>query len=194
MQIFIRSDWAMEDEKIYQVRLGGSGGQGVVLASKILGEALSREGYNVLQTQAYGIEARGGASCGEVLYGNCEINYLRVVAPDILLGLNQKALNEYIKDVHEGGFVLCDTSNMEAPFTDKRFKVFGAPLTDIAVSEMGNSMYLNIIALGFINGITKMVSPENLEAAVEKCFGVKIGNNLEALQRGYQEAEKHIKK
>ncbi|HYF84417.1 MAG TPA: 2-oxoacid:acceptor oxidoreductase family protein [Clostridia bacterium] len=180
----------MKSEKIFQVRLGGFGGQGVVLASKILGDALSREGYNVLQTQSYGIEARGGATCGEVLYGNCEINYLRVVAPDILLALNQDALNEYVKDVPQGGFVIYDDSNMEVPFANNNLQVFGAPLTDIAIKEMGNKMYLNIIALGFINGITKMTSLENLEGAIEKHFGTKIGNNLIALHRGYQEAGK----
>ena len=55
-------------ERIYEICLGGIGGQGVMLMAKIMGEALSNDGYNVLQTQAHGIEARGGISYGEVLY------------------------------------------------------------------------------------------------------------------------------
>ena len=53
----------MGDQR-YEIRIAGSGGQGVILAAVIVGEALAlyEEGLNVVQTQAYGPEARGGAS------------------------------------------------------------------------------------------------------------------------------------
>jgi len=50
-----------------EIRLTGSGGQGLILAAIILGEAAAREGNHVVQTQAYGPEARGGASKAEVI-------------------------------------------------------------------------------------------------------------------------------
>ena len=45
-----------------EVRIAGSGGQGVVLAAQILGKAAVLDGKNAVQTQAYGAEARGSLS------------------------------------------------------------------------------------------------------------------------------------
>ena len=59
----------MEQDRI-EMRFCGFGGQGVVLGSIIYGTALAKEGFNVIQSQVYGIEARGGASSGEVIYSD----------------------------------------------------------------------------------------------------------------------------
>jgi len=179
-----------KDKGLYQVRLGGFGGQGVILASRILGEALSRDGYNVLQTQSYGIEARGGASCGEVIYGNNEINTLRVVTPDLLLALSQGAIDEYLKNVEPGGFVFYDTYLIKEKITSENHKVYGLPFTEIAISEMGNEIYTNLIALGFINGVTKMVNQNSLEDALIEQIKSNKENNCKAMQKGYDEAIK----
>ena len=45
-----------------EFRLSGSGGQGLILAGVILAEAALKDGKNVVQSQSYGPEARGGAS------------------------------------------------------------------------------------------------------------------------------------
>ena len=180
-------------DSIYQVRLSGLGGQGVVLASRILGDALSREGYNVLQTQAYGIEVRGGASCGEVIYSNGEINSLRVVAPDILLALSQSALTAYIANVPKTGLVFYDSYLIKTEYEDATRKIFGVPFSNLALINLGSDIYANIIALGFINGITEIVSRENLEEAVEEQVQGQKVNNLAALRLGCLESSKFAK-
>ena len=54
--------------KKYELRLSGSGGQGLILAGIILGEAASiYGGKQATQSQSYGPEARGGASRSEVI-------------------------------------------------------------------------------------------------------------------------------
>jgi 2-oxoglutarate ferredoxin oxidoreductase subunit gamma len=47
----------------YEIRFAGSGGQGVILAAVIAGEAASvfEDGLHVVQSQSYGPEARGGS-------------------------------------------------------------------------------------------------------------------------------------
>jgi 2-oxoglutarate ferredoxin oxidoreductase, gamma subunit (EC 1.2.7.3) len=50
-----------------QLRLSGSGGQGVITAAIIFAEAAVAEGKQAVQSQSYGPEARGGASKSEVI-------------------------------------------------------------------------------------------------------------------------------
>jgi 2-oxoglutarate ferredoxin oxidoreductase subunit gamma len=62
----------------YEIRVAGSGGQGVILAAVILGEAaVLHEGINAVQSQAYGPEARGGSSKSEVVVSRAKSIILR---------------------------------------------------------------------------------------------------------------------
>jgi 2-oxoglutarate ferredoxin oxidoreductase subunit gamma len=54
-----------EQEKV-EIRFSGTGGQGLVLASIILAEALMMDGFNIITGESHGIEARGGASSAEI--------------------------------------------------------------------------------------------------------------------------------
>lgn len=181
----------MEHNTVTQMRFSGFGGQGVVLSSIIFADTLTKQGYNVVQTQSYGIEARGGASRGEILFGKEEINYLKVVSPDILLALSQESCDKYVKDISPEGIVICDSFYIEKLPEINKKQLFAAPLTKIALDELGNDLFTNILALGFINGITNLVSQKNLEEAVlarvpERYYEA----NRKALQRGYEEAAK----
>ncbi|MGA9756425.1 MAG: 2-oxoacid:acceptor oxidoreductase family protein [Desulfobaccales bacterium] len=93
----------------YEVRLAGSGGQGLILAGIILAEAGGiYDGKFVCQTQSYGPEARGGASKAEVVISDAEIDYPKAIQPDVLLAMNQKSLDAFIVDLKPGGLLLVD--------------------------------------------------------------------------------------
>ena len=64
-----------------EIRLAGTGGQGAILAGILLAEAAIRDGKNVVQSQSYGPEARGGASRAEVVISDDEIYYPKVIQP-----------------------------------------------------------------------------------------------------------------
>lgn len=178
-----------------EMRFSGFGGQGVVLASIIYGNALAKEGFNVIQTQAYGIEARGGASSGEVIYSKNTINHLHVTAPNVLLALSQEACDKYVPDVRPGGIVICDSFYIDALPQRKDVKVYAAPLTEIAINQMGKELFTNTVSLGFINGILNNVKPENLMAALIDQIGNKAKEkNSEALSVGYKTAQEILKK
>ncbi len=70
----------------YEIRFAGSGGQGVILAALIAGEAaaLFEEGLYVVQSQSYGPEARGGKSKAEVVISTEPVDYPKAVSPLIL--------------------------------------------------------------------------------------------------------------
>lgn len=87
-----------EQEKI-EIRFSGTGGQGLVLASIILAEALINDGFNIITGESHGIEARGGASSAEIIASKNEIFDLSVALPDILVAISQKAYDKYAKKI-----------------------------------------------------------------------------------------------
>ena len=93
-----------------EIRLAGEGGQGMILAGIILAEAAAMfDGKNVVQTQSYGPEARGGASKSEVIIAEGEIDYPEVISADVLMVMSQEACDKYTHDLREGGILLVDS-------------------------------------------------------------------------------------
>ncbi|MTI67795.1 MAG: 2-oxoacid:ferredoxin oxidoreductase subunit gamma [Firmicutes bacterium] len=147
-----------------EIRLSGSGGQGLILAGIILAEAALLDGKNAVQSQSYGPEARGGASKAEVIISENDINYPKVQKCDILLSLTEKACNKYLETLKTGGVLILDSS-VDTPKRDD-IKVFKLPIINTATEKLGKVMVSNIVALGALNGITDIVSAESLKKAV----------------------------
>ena len=64
----------------YEICISGQGGQGILLTGMVLAEAVALfEGKNVVQTQSYGPESRGGASKCEVIINNDDIFYTKTI-------------------------------------------------------------------------------------------------------------------
>ena len=147
----------------YEIRLAGSGGQGLILAGIILAEAAGvYDGRFVCQTQSYGPEARGGASKAEVVISDAEIDYPKAIQPDVLLALNQKSLEAFSSDLKPGGLLLVDADLVkEVPAG----RAVALPFTRIA-RELGRAMAANIVALGALAQLTGAVSLSSLESAV----------------------------
>lgn len=148
-----------------ELRLSGSGGQGLILAGIILAEAALHDGKNVVQSQSYGPEARGGASKSEVIISDNLINYPKVNKCDILLSLTQKACDRYIDSLKSGGILILDNTITERPDRDD-IKIYSIPILETASNGLKKSMVANIIALGSIYELTKVVNKTSLERAV----------------------------
>ncbi len=147
-----------------EFRLSGSGGQGLITGGIILAEAAIMDGLNAIQTQSYGPEARGGASKSEIIIDKDEIDYPKVSSCDVLLSLTQLSCDKYIKDLKSGGILILD-DGIESPNRDD-LKIYRVPILATAIKKLNKPMVANIIALGIINGVTKIVSNESLEKAV----------------------------
>ena len=147
--------------KTYEIRLSGSGGQGVILASIILAEAAILEGKNAVQTQSYGPEARGGASKAEVIISEKEIDFPKVRNCDVFLSLTQKSFDEYCGGIRENGIAIVDK---HVDIGNK--KAYLIPIIDAAHNTLNKPIVTNIVALGALVAITKIVSKEAIEKAV----------------------------
>jgi 2-oxoglutarate ferredoxin oxidoreductase subunit gamma len=171
----------------YEVRLSGSGGQGLVLGGVILAEAVALyEGINAVQTQSYGPEARGGASKSEVIISDAEIDYPKATAIDLLLTLTQESCDKYSPDLKDGGIILAD-SRMVTKLPEGDYKVYHLPIIDTAKEKVGKVFVANIVALGAIARLVDSVSIESVEKAV--LSRVPKGTeelNKRALKLGYE--------
>lgn len=153
----------MKDER-YEIRLSGSGGQGIILASVILAEALGI--YNnkfVCQTQSYGPEARGGKSKAEVVVSNKPIDYPKAIKLDILLAMNQASCDAYFFDLKPNGILLVDATFVGQVPTSRSVAI---PFTRIAREKLGKEIVANMVALGAVGQLCPMVSLSSLEKAL----------------------------
>ena len=146
-----------------EIRLSGSGGQGIITAGIILAEAALLDDKNALQSQSYGPEARGGASKAEVIISETEIDYPKVIAPNIFVALTQQAFNAYGSGVTEEGIILID-AGIEAKAKPQQ-KLYTIPVTEIAQKDL-RPVVANIVTLGALALLTGCVTLASLEQAV----------------------------
>jgi 2-oxoglutarate ferredoxin oxidoreductase subunit gamma len=163
--------------KRMEVRLAGSGGQGLLLAGLVLAEAAGLyDGREVAMVQSYGPEARGGASKAEVIVSDNPIDYPLCTTVDLLLALNQEAADTYTWDVDPSAWVVVDSDLVKHAPTSR---AVGLPFTATARDKLKKTMVANVVALGAISQLTGVVSLK----ALEKALLARVPAGTEALNK-----------
>ncbi len=169
--------------KHWEIIISGSGGQGVITAGIILAAAALKDGKNVIQTQSYGPEARGGASRCEVLISEENLAYPKVQQCNMLVALTQEALNKYSSLIAPGGMLITDKS-IDTSALSNDIIVLKAPVYS-TVANIGNLMVANILVLGVLNSVIDAVTGDSLAAAVSSRVPPStIELNMKALTEG----------
>lgn len=178
-------DGEIKDGQI-EIRLSGTGGQGLILAGIILAEAAMSEGKNVVQSQSYGPESRGGASKAEVIISDRAVHFPEVIRPDILLVMSQPACDRHCGDVRGAGVQIVDTYYVRNYPTGPG-RVYAVPISQIAREDLGAEIYANIVGLGALQAVTHIVGEESLAAAVAARVPPKtLEQNSRALRLGME--------
>ena len=170
-----------------QIRFGGYGGQGIVLAGTLLGKAASLfDGKEAVFTQAYGPEARGGASRADVIIADEPIDYPYVTHPDVLVVLFQEAYTLFGKQLKPGGVLIVEEDLVRLDDTAPPASLL--PASRMA-EELGNRIVTNVIVLGFLVGRTGVVSRDAAEQALRATVKPKaLDLNLRAFEAGFTRA------
>ena len=179
----------------YEIRLSGSGGQGLVLAGLILAEASGIYGGKyVVQTVSYGPAARGGTSRADVVVSDQEIDYPKAMGLDILLAMNQMACDESLGEMKPQGLLVVDSHLVTQVTYPRSVKI---PFTKIAKEKCGREQMANIVALGALSRLIPLtplgagvISLESMESAVMARIprGTEIQNKV-AFDEGVTAAE-----
>ncbi|MCL2010713.1 MAG: 2-oxoacid:acceptor oxidoreductase family protein [Synergistaceae bacterium] len=193
----------MADNERFEIRIAGSGGQGVILATELIGQAIAlyEEGLYVVQTQAYGPEARGGKSKAEVVISSSPIDYPKVMAPNLQVILTQAAADEFARDTTPGGrivyddFFVIDIPGLGTGGEEfqRRIdaRIYTLPIVRTARDKTGGEIVTNMVALGCVGRVfdlEKVSSSDSLRKAIAAHFPDKkiAAMNVEAFDMGYE--------
>jgi 2-oxoglutarate ferredoxin oxidoreductase subunit gamma len=170
-----------------EIRVGGLGGQGVILCGMIIGKAASiYDGKHATLIQAFGPEARGSACSAQVTIADETIGYPYVRHPDLLVLMSLDAATQFVPQLKPGGLVLYESEMIPLlPPLPPQARALGIPATRFA-EELGRRLVLNIVMVGFVAGVTGLLSFKSVEKAV--LDSVPKGTqelNLRALHKGY---------
>ncbi len=168
-----------------EIRISGIGGQGSVLASTILAEALGvHDGKEAIQTQEYEAAIRGGRAAGDCVTETDRITYPWVLEPNILVAQHSLAVKDHMGKMPPGGTLIYDTvyDPEQPPRTD--LTMYGVPMTKLA-DDAGLRRSGNMLVLGVLSKLTGIVSADALRKAVEaRSPGKSAPANLRALELG----------
>jgi len=172
-----------------EIRLAGTGGQGVILASVVLAEAAAvHEGRQVVQSQSYGPEARGGASKADVIISNEPILFPKCRKLDVLLCLSQQAADKYSADLKQRGTAIVDSFHVREHVRPSAVRL---PLSETARRVLGRELFTNIVALGALARVTGVVKLESLKQAIAgRVPPATVEANLQALNAGWDVARR----
>lgn len=171
----------------YEIRIAGSGGQGIILAGIMLAEAALLDNIYVAQSQSYSPETRGGNSISEVILSDIEIDYPRALELDLLVALTQEACDRNLPDVKEEGLVIVDSDLVHRVLWGR---VLSLPFGQIA-RRAGEERAINTAALGAIASFCPSVSRDSLaKVMAKKLPSAKVAANLLAFDEALKLARK----
>jgi 2-oxoglutarate ferredoxin oxidoreductase subunit gamma len=174
--------------------LSGFGGQGVILAGKILAQAGTDYGLQVTWLPSYGPEMRGGTANCTVVLSEEPIGSPVVDNPTALVAMNLPSLDRFGNTVAEGGTILVNSSLIARLPERNDVRILSVPANDIAMS-LGNSQAANMVALGAVVKATGIIPLQLIKSTMAKILSHKGGArviplNEQALDAGCNAIQK----
>ena len=175
--------------------IAGFGGQGIVLAGKLLAQTAMRAGLEVTYMPSYGAEVRGGTANCMVVISDEEIACPLVARPDSLIVMNKASLNKFAPKLKKGGLLIMNVSLIDnEPEFDDSVDVVAVPADELAV-ELGSQKSANMVALGAYLQRRGRLSPdaaaEALADVLAERYHKTLPVNIAALHKGADFARKH---
>ncbi|HVN49620.1 MAG TPA: 2-oxoacid:acceptor oxidoreductase family protein [Bacteroidota bacterium] len=178
-----------------EIKIGGFGGQGVILSGYIIGRAACIfDTKHATMIQAFGPEARGSATSAQIIVSDEQVTYPYITAPNLMVLMSQEAYMKFSPELALGGTLITESELVTPRDLRKDILHFAIPATRFA-EELGKRMVLNIVMMGFTTAIYGVVKVEAMREAVKA--SVPKGTeelNLKAFQTGYDYGVQLLKK
>ena len=165
------------------IRISGFGGQGIILSGVIVGKAAVFDGFNVVQTQSYGPEARGGFTRSEVVISDEEIDYPKVESATVSIIMSQEAFFKYALRTKKEGIIIYDPELIPDHKIEGNFKLAEINATRTA-SELGTKIVANIVMLGAFNEVCSLISKDAMIESIKDSIPKMLDLNLSAFEAG----------
>jgi 2-oxoacid:acceptor oxidoreductase gamma subunit (pyruvate/2-ketoisovalerate family) len=178
-----------------EIRFHGRGGQGTVVASKILADALAKEGNYVQAYPEFGVERRGAPVFAFIRIDNKPIyDKSKIYNPDHVVVLDPTLVEaiDVTEGLKEGGFIIINSDRKpeEFKFPD-RYRVFTVNATEVAVKNKLGTLaapIVNTAITGAVIKILKLTKLESLVAAIREAIPFKPEDNVRAAVEAYERA------
>ena len=183
------------DEFYEEVVIAGFGGQGIILAGRLLAQTAMKAGKEVTYMPSYGAEVRGGTANCMVIIADKPIACPVVGKPDSLVVMNKASLDKFAPHLKNSGLLVMNSSLIDdKPKLDESIEILKVPADEIAV-QLGNAKVANMVALGAYLGrrghLTADAAADALPDVLAERYHKTLPINTEALRRGAQFAQKH---
>jgi 2-oxoglutarate ferredoxin oxidoreductase subunit gamma len=168
---------------MFQLRLSGTGGQGLILAGRMLADTLVGLGMKVSQSTTYEPTSRGGVSRCDLVVAPRDVDFPLVTGLDYVLILAQQAVGISEDLLRPDSVVVTDSGTVTRP-PRCGAPVHALPLIEKA-RELGNVRVANVIGLGALLTLAPVCAFADLERVVEAGAPPKYRRlNVEALRAG----------
>jgi 2-oxoglutarate ferredoxin oxidoreductase subunit gamma len=167
-----------------ELRLGGTGGQGLILSAKMLADALAAGGKRVAQSQTYEPTSRGGYCNADLVISDAEVDFPIATALDHLVLLDRLAIKPSWPLLKPGALVIADTRLCpELPVGN--YRRFHLPLSRTAL-QLGSERVTNIVALGALVALSGICERNRIEQTVRaEAPRNFLDLNMDALKAGF---------
>lgn len=170
-----------------EIKIGGFGGQGVILSGYIIGRAAAIfDNKYATMIQAFGPEARGSACSAQIIVSPAPVQYPYITTPEIMVLMSQEAYTKFSPELSHGGILITEQDLVVPRNLRKDVRHFTVPATRFA-EEIGKRMVLNIVMIGFMTAVTGIVGVDAMRQAVR--VSVPKGTedlNARAFEKGYE--------
>lgn len=170
-----------------RVIIAGFGGQGIILAGKLVIQTGLILGRNVTFIPSYGAEVRGGTSHCHIIVSETEIASPIIVRPDACLVMNSPSFSKFIGRVRPRGLFLINSSLVIEEARRVDIKQVRIPASDIA-EELGSVKAANMVMLGAYLRYSQLLTLESFRSVLKAFLPARhhdlLKINLQALQRG----------
>lgn len=171
-----------------EIVIAGFGGQGIMLAGKLLAQTAMRAGKEVTYMPSYGAEVRGGTANCMVVIADREIACPVVNKPDSLIVMNKASLTKFAPRLKNGGLLIMNSSLIDSePELDDSIEVVAVPADELAV-ELGSHRSANMVAMGAYLQMRGYLTVEDAAQALPETIAGRYHKtlpvNTEALRKG----------
>lgn len=173
--------------------IAGFGGQGVILAGKILAQAGMNHGLEVTWLPSYGPEMRGGTANCTVVLSDEAIGSPIVDEATALIAMNLPSLDKFEQTVAASGSIVVNRSLIDRQVERSDVQTCYVDMNAIAREQVGNPRAINMVALGAYikasGAIPLAVVKETMARSMREAGKEKfVDMNERALDAGYQAA------
>ncbi len=178
-----------------EIRFHGRGGQGTVVASKVLADALAMEGNYVQAYPEFGVERRGSPVVAFIRIDSKPIyDKSRIYHPDHVIVVDPTLLQsiDVTEGLKEGGLIIINSDKKSETFKlPSKFKVVTANATEIAVRNKLGTLAAPIVNTAIIGAVIKILNLTkigSLAAAIRDGIPIKTEANVKAAEEAYAQA------